>query len=99
MYKAKKIDNAIQDTNNLNVDIMGETEMRWSVSGHHTISENQLCFSKGTHDYIFGRIALQLNTKPVQVSIIQVYAPTHHKCDDEAENFHLDHRQTLRKIN
>lgn len=43
-------------------------------------------------------LLLQLNSKPVQVNIIQVYAPTADSPDGEAESFYHDLRQTLRKL-
>ena len=52
-----------------------------------------------THNSISDRIVMiKLNTKPVPLNIIQVYAPTSDCDDEEIETFYNDLRSTKDKI-
>lgn len=122
MAQAGKINNAIQEMNRLNADVMGISEMRWPGSGHCEINDHTVYYSGNTNNkHIHGvgiiiskkiqqtitnftpiserMLLIQLNSPPLKINIIQIYAPTCDKPDDVVEELYSTLSDTLKQLN
>lgn len=102
MYEPRKIHNVIHEMQRSNIDILGISDVSWSCSGNFFISYSIIYFSGNQQRHqrfgvalivsnflpISDRIQLlQLRTKTANTNVIQIYAPTAEKSDEEVEQF------------
>ena len=111
LYKAGKLENAMQEMKRMELDIMGTAETRWTESGKVVKNNYTMIYSGGNeHKYGVGilmkntitnammgywaiserMMMMKLLSKPFNINIIEVYAPTQDHDDDEIEKFYDD---------
>lgn len=109
LFQPGKFDNAIQEMESMNLDILGLAEIRWTDSGKITKDSHTMIYSGGKKHMkgvgiimkdtiersmigywaISERvIMMKLQSKPFNINIIQVYAPTQDYDDEEVEAFY-----------
>lgn len=120
LQKDGKLENAINEMERHNWDILGISEARYKGCGDiPTQNDTHLYFSggrthehgvallvtKAIHDCITGYVPqsdrvmlVQLNTRPIQTNLIQVYAPTEDSTDAECEKFYDDVTSVLKLV-
>ena len=109
LKKAGKLHLVIHELEDVNVDITGLSEIRWTGEGHFRSGDSTVIFSGGINGQ--GGVAVLLNkrlsgslisynpvsdrivvvrlaTKPVNMTVIQVYAPTSTHTNEEIEAFY-----------
>ena len=109
LKKTGKLHLILHELEEVNVDIAGLSEIRWTGEGHFRSGDSTVIFSGGINGQ--GGVAVLLNkrlsgslisynpvsdrivvvrlaTKPVNMTVIQVYAPTSTHPDEEIEAFY-----------
>uniref|UniRef100_A0A8D8T8A4 Craniofacial development protein 2 n=1 Tax=Cacopsylla melanoneura TaxID=428564 RepID=A0A8D8T8A4_9HEMI len=121
MRQEGKIQNAIQEMTQMNINIMGVSEMRWPGAGSANIEEHQVYYSgtdNGKHELGVGIIMtkemsksvdnfipvsarvmlIQLKARPIDINIIQIYAPTTEGTEEEVEELYNSINQVMKKL-
>ncbi|XP_055380706.1 uncharacterized protein LOC129611541 [Condylostylus longicornis] len=92
IYESGKLANTIQEMKRLHIDILGVCETWWPDSGK--------CKTNGATMYYSGNqnrtLLLQIHAKPLNINIIQTYAPTADKTDEDVESFYNEVEELMK---
>ena len=104
-----KLEVVKQERARVNVDILGISELKWTVTGEFNSDEESLrrngiaiMVNKRVRIAVLGcnlkndrMISVRFQVKPFNITVIQVYAPTSNTEEDEVEWFYEDLQDLL----
>ena len=98
--KQSKLEVVKQEMARVNVDILGISELKWTGMGEFNSDDHYIYYimvNKRVWNAVFGcslkndrMISVHLQSKPFNITVIQVYAPTSNAEETEVKWFYED---------